>query len=1074
MKISRLVFIMAALSAAVLPLHAQLAVIRQGHETRGEQEAGDRFGAVVCSGDFNGDGFDDLAAGAPGEKIGFNFLFACGYVTVNRGSRHGLTWEGALGRGPAQAGLDEGEPHEMGAALASADFNADGYDDLAIGLPGSPVGGAAGAGRVAVFMGSKDGLAGSAALVLTQTPFGGANEAGDRFGAALAAGKLGTDQYADLVIGAPGENGTGSGGIGAGAVFVIRGGPDGLNENAAKFITAEMAQPGAGAFNGGYGFSLAIGHLRGGPEAELAVGMPFLPHTGGVQGMVIIHAGTATSVADLASDALAASDDTVAHVANTGFGYALAIGRFNPGSDPTDPNAPRALAIGTLNNGSVSLARLQGTQIKLQNPIIGASETIRLAGGGRALAAGDLDGDGDDDLAIGRPLHDVESAPMEGLRHTGQDSGGLYLREFRDGAWVLPEGSLVDEATTGALYGNGAMGACVAIGRFSSGARRSVAAGCPGASNSFFSDGAGYVVDHAPWRQINRPGCRSALSVNVTDEVVYALRPFEPQKLASTTKIMTVLLGCEATERPASDPRRVGLNQTITIEDWIEDQFYDGGGGTHWGFREGERHSFHNLLRTCIMVSGNDSAFAIADAITNEASDWNDYDETVPQFSAMMNARAAQLGMTRTHFVAPSGRYSTSTAWDMWLLARYAMQNDLFMSIVSDTFQDISYQKANGQNATRGCHYGWLKGLQQQDSRIAGGKPGGSPEAGRTCVAVGVEVDDPKYIGEYAYGIGLGWFGDYKEQSQRVRVELVQLGLGIGPAPKPKFAAALDDAAWLLADPARPRVAQGNFFTKGAAERTEPAAIHVLRPADVVEAPPLDLVLEQDIPLLLPPGKSSVFAMAGLGGHRGLILRNNGEAPAALIIEAAGGTARVTLAPGEAHRVPPAAGDFSIRITAAETTAELALSAVCDLAPHWPRTVNAPAFTVRIHLPDYADDHAWRLTARPLSPLAAPFPLRIILDEPANGLAFPRLPEITGLRVAREPRGDLIDLSFRGLPGLEPSLGYDLLASPALEGAWEAITRIPPAADGSAAGLWRGHLPTTDHRFFILRPVPEP
>ena len=87
---------------------AQLALIRQGSETRGEAESGDRFGAAVCAGDFNGDGYDDLAAGAPGEFLSFNLFFAGGYVTVNYGTPRGLTWTGTQGRGPANAGLDEG------------------------------------------------------------------------------------------------------------------------------------------------------------------------------------------------------------------------------------------------------------------------------------------------------------------------------------------------------------------------------------------------------------------------------------------------------------------------------------------------------------------------------------------------------------------------------------------------------------------------------------------------------------------------------------------------------------------------------------------------------------------------------------------------------------------------------------------------------------------------------------------------------------------------------------------------------------------------------------------------------
>ena len=219
MKPSLTLSLIAVLTAG--QLHAQLALIRQGDETRGVYEDGDRMGSAVCAGDFNGDGYDDLAAGSPGER--YALLPNAGFVTVNYGSSRGLSWTGTQGLGPAQGGLDEGLPHLMGAALASADFNADGCDDLAVGLPASAVSGNANAGRVLVFLGSGAGLQTPAALVLTQSAFGGANEAGDEFGATLAAGKLGTDNFADLVIGGPGENND------EGAVFIIRGAVGGLD-----------------------------------------------------------------------------------------------------------------------------------------------------------------------------------------------------------------------------------------------------------------------------------------------------------------------------------------------------------------------------------------------------------------------------------------------------------------------------------------------------------------------------------------------------------------------------------------------------------------------------------------------------------------------------------------------------------------------------------------------------------------------------------------------------------------------------------------------------------------------------
>ena len=73
---------------------AQLALIRQGRESAGAMEAGDFFGGAVACGDFNGDGYDDMATGSPFEKIGAS-TNAGGAVMVNFGSAYGATWQNA-------------------------------------------------------------------------------------------------------------------------------------------------------------------------------------------------------------------------------------------------------------------------------------------------------------------------------------------------------------------------------------------------------------------------------------------------------------------------------------------------------------------------------------------------------------------------------------------------------------------------------------------------------------------------------------------------------------------------------------------------------------------------------------------------------------------------------------------------------------------------------------------------------------------------------------------------------------------------------------------------------------------
>jgi hypothetical protein len=109
-------------------------------------EAGDRFGASLTTGDFNKDGFTDLAIGAPGENNN------AGQSHILYGSAVGLRYnnsqlwsQNSLGIAGISATNDG-----FGSSMTAADFDGDGFADLAVGVPGD-----AGIGSVQVLQGSQ-------------------------------------------------------------------------------------------------------------------------------------------------------------------------------------------------------------------------------------------------------------------------------------------------------------------------------------------------------------------------------------------------------------------------------------------------------------------------------------------------------------------------------------------------------------------------------------------------------------------------------------------------------------------------------------------------------------------------------------------------------------------------------------------------------------------------------------------------------------------------------------------------------------------------------------------------------
>jgi hypothetical protein len=455
--------------------------------------------------DFNGDGAADLAIGVPGEGLGPGQA-AAGVVQLLYGSTGGLTAAGSQlwsQDSPGVGGVAEAGDG-FGGALAAGDFNADGRADLAVGVPSenATAGMVYGPGVVHVLYGSASGLTAAGSQLWSQDSPGvaGVAEAGDGFGGALAAGDFNGDGRGDLAVGAWQEN------QGRGVVHVLAGSASGLTATGSQLWSQGSGGVGGVAEVGdGFGGALAAGAINTGGHADLAIGAAG-EDIGRVMdaGAVNVLYSTAGGLTTAGNQVWSQDSPGVAGLAETQdvLGSPLAVGDFNgdgradlAAGAPGETLAVVAVAAGAVNvlYGSGGGLTATGNQVWSQDSPGVANITQPRDLFGSALAAGDLNGDGRAELAVGVPGEVLDAVPSP-IAEAGVVQvlvgSAAGLTGTGSQLWSQDSPGIAEQAEDGDR-----LGSALAIGDFNGDGPADLAIGAPGENlNVGFGSGVVHVL----------------------------------------------------------------------------------------------------------------------------------------------------------------------------------------------------------------------------------------------------------------------------------------------------------------------------------------------------------------------------------------------------------------------------------------------------------------------------------------------------------------------------------------------------------------------------------------------------
>lgn len=369
----------------------------------------------------------------------------------------------------------------------SGDFNGDGYRDVAISASIAKVDGKSGAGYVAVVYGGPNGLDTSKRQIISQATDGipGVPESSDYFGDRLTTGDMDGDGYTDIVVGVHGER------IGStddfGVLTVLWGGATGIKSG--TDISSPLPQ-----YRNELGWSLAAGDFDGDGHTDLAAGNNSTPalnlfrgpisrtgqaaslvgidtvdqttiypdklvagevngdgrtdllvmgqeetSTGDYRTRSVLYTGDAAATLKVGKKLAGGYDGVIADVDKDGYGD-IVTGNFMEKST-TEPNG----GLG----GAVTVTYGASTGLSSRTPVRITQDTTGVPGAGEkgdafgwSLAAGDTNGDGYADIAVGVAEEDLNGRTNAGsvviLRGSSSGLTGSGAKSFSQDTSGVP------------------------------------------------------------------------------------------------------------------------------------------------------------------------------------------------------------------------------------------------------------------------------------------------------------------------------------------------------------------------------------------------------------------------------------------------------------------------------------------------------------------------------------------------------------------------------------------------------------------------------------------------------------